>query len=266
MYSYLVKKCPINRKSSHLANSADGKGRPQADKIISLALLARLLDRSPRTVREYCKKGIIPEAYETPGGHWRIPWPLSLKTRDELIKRRADYPFKARTLKWRDDMFGDWEPDIAESLLLAHLFKADVSDRLPVLQLAEIPDHLEDQPPAATRKQREARQMARRIQAEIIDRGKTGRSFSDMILIGRVYQYSRTHKDPPTVVRIADFMGISRDTFYRLYTAEQLNKAYRDATGALKRHLPHPDGLDAVQRANLKAKVVTIDRDPYADD
>src|SRR5260370_39554173 len=43
--------------------------------------LARWADRSPRTIREYCKQGRIPEAVRTPGKHWRIKRPLSGKTR-----------------------------------------------------------------------------------------------------------------------------------------------------------------------------------------
>src|SRR5260370_41740122 len=43
--------------------------------------LARWANRSPRTIREYCKQRRIPEAVRTPGKHWRIKRPLSGKTR-----------------------------------------------------------------------------------------------------------------------------------------------------------------------------------------
>jgi len=49
-------------------------------------------------------------------------------------------------------------------------------------------------------------------------------------------------------------MGLSRAAFYRRYTRQELNCAYRDASNQAEVHLPDPRGLDAVQRANLKAK------------
>jgi hypothetical protein len=39
----------------------------------SLQLLAKRLRKSQRQVRRYCELGLIPGAFRTPNGHWRIP-------------------------------------------------------------------------------------------------------------------------------------------------------------------------------------------------
>jgi AraC-like DNA-binding protein len=38
----------------------------------SLPELAKRLEKSPRTIRRWCDRGLVPGAYRTPGGHWRI--------------------------------------------------------------------------------------------------------------------------------------------------------------------------------------------------
>ena len=40
----------------------------------SLKYLAFILCKSERQIREYCKAGIVPGAYQTAGGHWRIDY------------------------------------------------------------------------------------------------------------------------------------------------------------------------------------------------
>jgi Helix-turn-helix domain len=220
---------------------------------VSPAQLARLLDCSQRTAREYCKSGLIPEAFRTRGGHWRIRMPLSVKTRYELEKRQADWPFKGM----KGDFGGDWNPDLAEWLLLAQLFEADIRDAVPVLYLAELADHQEELTEhrvGGTGKESNARQ----IQDLINQRLKTGEPFSDLLLIGWVYQFWRKNDREPTVVEISKLMGISRDTFYRRHSPQELHRAYLIAAGEFKRDLPDPDGLDPVQRANRTAKKATF--------
>jgi hypothetical protein len=47
--------------------------------------------------------------------------PLSVKTRYELEKRSADWPFK-KFKKNARGLEGDWDPDFAEWLTLAQLY------------------------------------------------------------------------------------------------------------------------------------------------
>jgi Helix-turn-helix domain len=253
-----MKKCPIKPKTSDLASAAGQKAQRGGGKYMSPARLAQLLDCSQRTAREYCKSGLIPEAFTTHGGHWRIRMPLSVNTRYELEKRQPDWPFKGKI----GGLEGDWAPDLAEWLMLALVYQADIRDPIPVPYLAELPDfpHHEE----STDDPKES--AARKIQDEIIQRLKTGKPFNDFLLIGWVYQYSRQGKDRPTVADIADFMGISRGFYYRQYTSQQLHKAYQIATGEFKRDLPDPRGLESVQRANRNAKKPTfasLQRDLY---
>jgi hypothetical protein len=232
---------------------ADGKRRDVAKRPRSLSppQLAQLLGGySGRAVREWCKQGLIPEAYGTQGGHWRIRMPLSVNTRYELEKRQPDWPFKGTI----GDLEGEWESDLAESLMLALVYQADIRDPIPVPYLAELPDFPHQEGPTDDPKE----SAARKIQNEIIQRLKTGRPFNDFLLIGWVYQYSRQGKDHPTVREIANLMGISRGFYYRRYTSQQLRKAYVIATGEFKRDLLDSDGLDPVQRANRNAKKPTL--------
>jgi hypothetical protein len=230
------------------------KGQQKAVEQMSPAQLAQLHGCSQRTAREYCKSGLIPEAFKTKGGHWRIHMPLSMKTRYELEKRRDDWPFKGMKV---GDIRGDFQEDIAERLLLTQLYQLGLSETPPVPYLAELPDLLEqgliEQP--ISRKEK----LARRIQDLIIERLETGKSFSDLLLTGWVYHFWRENKCRPTVAAIAQLMGISRDTFYqRGHTSQEIERAYLTASGESKRDLPDPHGLDSVQRANRKARKSTF--------
>src|SRR2546428_13064278 len=52
-------------------------------RIVRLGGLARFLRCSERTIRNYCERGLIPEAIRSgkPGSHWHVRLPLSTKTR-----------------------------------------------------------------------------------------------------------------------------------------------------------------------------------------
>jgi hypothetical protein len=254
-----MQKCPIKPKTSALAA---GKGQQSLSKQRtwgSLAGLAKLQGCSQRTMREWCKKGLIREAYQTRGRQWRIQTPLSDKTRWELAKRRDDWPFKGKIGKDGDLLDGyEW----AELLSLAAWYKQPVGEPLPVLTMAEdvANNGVGSNPiiPIIKEPDDEKARMARKIQIEIVNRLKKKKSFSDMILLGWVYQFWLKNKRRPTVSEISQLIGISRYTFYqRGYTTQGINKAYYDASGESKRDLPHPSGLDAVQIQNLNAKKKT---------
>ena len=225
--------------------------------------LAEAQGCSQRTVREWCKKGDIPEAYQTPGRHWRIRMPLSKKTRRLLQRRSSNWPFK----KKGRDFQGDWEPDFAEWLTLAQLYQQRLGEPLPVPTIAEQGDPMWEEIIEECTDPRA--EMAREIQEEIIRRIQNKESFSDMLLTGWVYQFWHEKKRRPTVAELAEFMGKSRDTFNRHYTLAQLYRALRVACGRVETRMADPEGLDAVQRANRKAKKPRFGsggRDPFADD
>src|SRR5260370_36889965 len=130
-----MKKCPIKPKTSALAA---GKGQRSLSKQRTWGSLAGLANHqgcSQRTMREWCKKGLIPEAYQTPGDQWRIQKPLSMKTRYELEKRRDDWPFQGVKV---GEFRGDFEEDFAQWLMLAQSLRVDVRKRVRVLSLAEL--------------------------------------------------------------------------------------------------------------------------------
>ena len=255
-----MEKCPIKPKTSDLDPPAERKasGRPN---YLSPAQLAQLLGPlkqrpgrrprccSERTVREWCKRGLIPEAYQTPGGHWRIGMPLSMKTRHELEKRAPDSPWY-RKIRKLEEVFA---PEIVEMLMLARIYGVDVHDKVPVPYLAELEDrpHQEELTENAINGKERA---ARQIQDLISQRLEAGKSLSDLFLIGSVYKFWLDNKRRPTVAEIADLMKMSRQAFYRRYSTQELNEAYFTVTGESKRDLPDPDGLDPVQRANRNAR------------
>jgi len=230
---------------------------------------------SQRTVREWCKKGLISEAYQTKGGHWRIRMPLSGKTLRELEMRDRDSPFykNARYKRSKDvrikGFHGNWAPELAESLLLAQIYQVDSLEGVPAPTLAELEDLLDEgliEEPTD-----EKAKAARRIQDEIIRRLETGKPFWDLLVKGWVYQlWLENQQRLPTVEQVAEVMGLSRPAlYYRGYNAKKLAKDYRTACDQLKRDLPDLDGLDPVQRRSLMAKkrgFGSIDRDPFADD
>lgn len=171
--------------------------------------------------------------------------PLSVKTRYWLAKRAHDWPFTERKVQ---DTFAS---DLAEWLILAQLYQQPLERDVPVPTIAELGDtvcaRIEDaSDPTAIK--------ARQIQDQIIKRLNAGESFSDLILLGCVYQFWHEKKQRPTVAEIAAKMGLSRPAFYRRYTRTDVYKALIVACGRVGVHLPHPNGLNSVQRASRKAK------------
>jgi len=242
------------------SDSACNKKRP---KWLSLTELAKDQGRTERTIREWCKKGVIPEAYQTSGGHWRIRLPLSGKTLRELEMRHKDSPFNPRNrpssklcFKKARAWIGEWVPDFAEWLMLAQVYQCRLGDGFPVPTIAELGDPIwegfEPTDPKAN--------MARQIQDEITRRLETGEPFWDMLVMGWVYQLSLENQRLPTVEEIAERLWLSRPTLYRKKcsaekcSAKTIAKYYVVAINELKRDLPDPDGLDSVQRQNIKAK------------
>jgi hypothetical protein len=242
-------------KTSDL-DSAPERKAPKKPEYLSPGELAKLIgplhgraghkrkNCSERTVREWCKQGQIPEAHRTSGGHWRISMPLSGKTRLELEKRCRDWPFE----EGAGDLQGNWEPDLAEWLLLAQLYQVDVSHHVPVPTLAELGELLQ-QGLIEKEPTDENERMARRIQDKIIQTLESRKPFWDLLVLGWVYQLSQKNQRLPTVRDVAERMRLSRSALYRRKgSAKAIAKAYQVAIGELRRDLP------GAQRAKRKAE------------
>jgi hypothetical protein len=176
--------------------------------------------------------------------------PLSGKTRLELEKRSRDWPFE----EGAGDLQGNWDPELAESLLLAQLYQRDIDEGVPVPALAELADLLQqgliEEEPTDENERR-----ARRIQDEIIQRLETGKPFWDLLVWGWVYEFSRRNQRCPTVAEVADLMRLSRPALYRRNCdADTIDRAYLIAIREFKRELPDPSGLDSAQRQSRDAK------------
>lgn len=265
-------KCPNKRKPSDSSSTTETKesGNP---KYLTPAQFARLLGPffrgtsrgakarccSERTVREWCKRGLIREAYRTDGGHLRIRMPLSMETRLWLDKRRYDWPFKGKNVvKTGKDFMRVFEPERAEWNALARLYERPINEDIPVPYTWEFGDFGENGLPEP--RDPKAR-IARDIQNEIMRRVRENEPLADVVLIGEVFQwiekFSRVDRRCPTVTQMAKFLGVSRQQFYRLYPnpRRKIENAYFVVCGRQsKSELPDLNGLDSVQRANRKAK------------
>ena len=85
---------------------------------VSPAQLAKALKCSERTVREGCKRKRYPEAYLTPGGHWRLRLPLAPSTCVRLHHVAFGWSTKG-------SFEGDFDPDFAEHLLMEQIYGPD---------------------------------------------------------------------------------------------------------------------------------------------
>jgi hypothetical protein len=268
-----MKNCPIMAKTSDLKSPTDQKAS-EKPRYLSPAELAELIgplkvranrksrkrkDCSERTVREWCKKGLIPEADRTSGGHWRISMPLSLKTRYELGKRCADWPFD----ETGGDFQGDWNAQMAEWLMLAQLYWQRLDEHFPVPTIAELAETLD-----ADRIDHddEKAKAARQIQDEIIRRLDNRESFSDLLLRGWVYQFWYQEQRRPTVAEIAKFMGLSHYAFYKLYNRQDLYREVRVACGRAQAVNPEELAETANRRARKTNRIGSSQRDPFAED
>jgi excisionase family DNA binding protein len=65
----------------------------------TLKNLALQLGKSERTVRRWCDRGLIPGAYRTKGGHWRIP-KEAIRRYDEIAKSAESFSRTAWEKRW----------------------------------------------------------------------------------------------------------------------------------------------------------------------
>jgi Helix-turn-helix domain len=211
---------------------------------LSLTQVARFQDCTDRTIREWCKKGDIPEAYQTAGGHWRIRLPLSGKTVAMLHRRSRDWPFE----NGKGDMQGNWAPDIAEHLMIAEWYQKCLDKGIAMPPIAELEDPFCDEEFEQTTDPMVLK--AREIHDKIMERVQKKESVSDLLLTAYVSQFCRKMQRRPTVAEIAELMGLSKTAWYRRYKRKDLYQAWRD----VESHPPDPEWLGSAQRANRKAK------------
>jgi hypothetical protein len=209
---------------------------------VSPAHLARFQDCDERTVREWCKKGDIPEAYKTPGGHWRISMPLSGKTRDLLHRRSSDWPFE----KGKGDMQGEWAPDIAEHLIIAGWYQRCLEQGSPMPPITELEDPFCDD--VFEQSTDPIVLKARAIHDEIMQRLHNKKYIRDLLLTGWVCDFWRKKKRRPTVAEIAEWMGLSKTAWYRRYKRKDLYQAWRDVAS----HLPDPEWLKSEYKGKAR--------------
>lgn len=195
--------------------------------------------------------------------------PLSAQTRLSLEKRLPDWPFRGMS---KDNDMRGFEPDFAEWLLLANAYQLGLFEDLPVPTLAEGGCRPNETPVDDTTEMRLAI-IAERIQGKIICRAEHGKSFSDLILKGLMYQwlYHSSNNDMrcPTVKQMANLMRISRQAFYRQFPQgrKEIEAAYYHSTGrASKSELPDLYGRDPVLKQNINAKTKIHEPEPDSDD
>jgi transcriptional regulator GlxA family with amidase domain len=163
----------------------------------SLPELARRLEKSPRTIRRWCERGLVPGAYRTTGGHWRIAdAPADLvKTASEAAKGFA----RKRAAKGSFQKFGEritqWAKEI-QRLLRPHLAPGEAVLEMLAGQPAE----------------------SRRLLFEIPINSATTRTQGIASLMISTGDFE------PSAQAIARKLGVSRRTVYRRYGRE-LRKA-----------------------------------------
>jgi hypothetical protein len=229
----------------------------------SLAGLAKLQGCSQRTMREWCKKGLIQEAEQTRGGHWRIRKPLGWKTLVFLAKRRGEWPFTAAGEK--RSLFSDSE--WAEILMLALVYRQGFREEPPVPYRWEetvLWDEIDEE-----------KAEARGIQNDIEKRLQNKGSFWDLLLNGWIYQWVNHCgiEDPPCpkVTQVADWLGLKRQTLYRRIpnVKDEIAKIYARIVGKSEAELPERQAFDSVELASRRAKKPGLDslrHDPFSDD
>jgi hypothetical protein len=183
-----------------ISGSQNGHTSPKA--------VARVLECTERSVRDYCREGKIPEAFRTPAGHWRIALPLSGETKLFLQRIRGEWPFNGGK-----EVEGEFDSDIAGWLMEAMLYGKDWQECFPAPELADL--------------EPSKREAAAKIQSLIWERLKSGDGFSDLLLLGLVYQFWLKTDNYPSVGEVADLMGISRSEFFRRgHSAVAIRNAY----------------------------------------
>jgi hypothetical protein len=214
-------KRPIQRKISD--------SKPKAPRFARPAQLAKFLGCDQRTVRKYCKEGLIQEAEQTAGGHWRIRMPLSGKTKNWVYRLKNPSP-KGHRLGFP---IGDFDEEDAERLLMAAARDADWLDDALDSELLGNDLPKQDWAP---------------IQRKIVERLRKHEACDDLLLVGWIFQLERSGK--ATQQRLAECLGLTRPTFHRRYVETGMLAKARQQALAFVGRPPLPEEGDP----NLRAK------------
>ncbi len=199
--------------------------------------LARWADRSPRTIREYCKQGRIPEAVRTPGKHWRIKRPLSGKTRLLLKLDRPERLFPG----WKGETpQREFDFERAEILMTAQVLACNLDDVVS--------------DPVLAYRYPERQKLIAQIPKAIWDRWKKVKGFHDLPLIEGIYRFWRSQHRTPTKGEVAKVMRLSRSTFYRSGYHRIFDEAVYAVTGKTKRELPNADSLTKAESSDSASR------------
>jgi DNA-binding phage protein len=163
-------------------------------------------------MRSYCERGLIREAEQTIGGHWRIRLPFSARTRLLFQRLAGNKLFSGKVgeavgvSRWQDDF----------ELWLCLL------DRFP-----DDGEKLDDQ-----------------ISALISDRIKSGEGFADLLL--RAAMLCVVQEDGKLgAANVASALGLSRQMLYRNFTKKEIGDARKEALTLTRREPPvDRDGED----------------------
>ena len=252
---------------------------------LSLGSLVRFVGCSHRTMRQYCKRGLILEAFTTPGGRWRVDLSLSPKTDLSLSPKTKRFLLKKknRFAGVRDDgeSIGDFESELAEILTEAHVRgklvenlydEADEGD-LSATEINTL-DRIAKEGRAAEM-HKALRAIRRRGGKTPLDQEKLDQIERDGFaarkriwetqLLGWVKQHLLKYpgrcptEPPPTVAEITQTMKISRSEFYRRgLSSKKIKGAYRIALNEFICDLADSIAVDSTHRANVKAKKATF--------
>jgi hypothetical protein len=132
-----------------------------------------------------------------------------MKTRWTLEKLKNPGLWKGKL----GEVIGDFTPELAEGLLIDRITADDPGEQ------------------EKTQEEIERQEKAQKeIEHEVIKRQKLGRSFDDLLLLGFILELESKGLRP-TTARLAQRLGISRDTLYQKYVntgalAEAQRRAY----------------------------------------
>jgi len=103
----------------------------------TLKKLALQLGKSERTVRRWCDRGLVPGAYRTKGGHWRIP-KEAVRRFDEIDKNASAFSRTAWDKRWasgygltESDRRMGWPLSLRVTAALEALTYADIATLVP---------------------------------------------------------------------------------------------------------------------------------------
>jgi hypothetical protein len=185
----------------------------------SLAIFALACHKDTQTIRRWCKAGIIPGAYQTPGGHWRVKWtPQKWKFVGERIANRTRQPksvFHSRRWKtFKQQMFPVFKRKIPA------LFDLDA-------ELHQVAPH---EFRANSLKEPTDRTLAKFLELH----QKGGHGATDYLELRLAARSLRLDAIPVTAAALAQKLGTTRRTLFRRFQKGLVRQAIKEADKPLE--------------------------------